>query len=512
MRRRTFIYILIDILIVTCAFLIFIWIKPASKRVYLPEYSPPFLFFLILWIAVSVSIDKFRLHLKENLKDILFPILAGDFIIFSAVIALIYAFHQFSYSRLIVFGTIFLSFFTEVLFAYVYYYNRKMSRDAEHFDTYLEHQRLYSPDLSNLQEPWAPVGTEFKPLYSPLNREVISRESGEAVFEFINQHINSEYQLSLVVSTSTRFNIDNLPDNYYQVIINLRVVNDFKRINKFLEAVNNKLPTGGYYINCVVTNNIRKKRILKKYPPVLNYLYYIPYFIFMRIFPKLPGTKKIYFWITNGYNRAISKAEALGRLYSCGFEVLDTSVVDGKLFFVARKKQEPSFDYSPTYGPLIRLKRVGKNGKNIYVYKMRTMHPYSEYLQEYIYREHDLENGGKFRNDFRVSTLGRFMRKFWIDELPMLLNLLLGDLKIVGVRPLSKHYFDLYDDELKQKRMKVKPGLIPPFYADMPGTLEEIQESELRYLEAYSKHPWHTDWKYFWKAMNNIVIKKARSN
>jgi lipopolysaccharide/colanic/teichoic acid biosynthesis glycosyltransferase len=155
---------------------------------------------------------------------------------------------------------------------------------------------------------------------------------------------------------------------------------------------------------------------------------------------------------------------------------------------------------------------VGKNGKIIYVYKMRTMHPYSEYLQDYIYKTNDLEAGGKFKNDFRVSTTGRIMRKLWLDELPMLINLLRGDLKLVGVRPLSRHYFELYSDELKAKRIKTRPGLVPPFYADMPKTLEEIQASENKYLDAYLRRPFLTDWRYFWKAFYNIVVKKARSN
>ena len=104
------------------------------------------------------------------------------------------------------------------------------------------------------------------------------------------------------------------------------------------------------------------------------------------------------------------------------------------------------------------------------------------------------------------------MRKLWIDELPMIINLLRGDLKLVGVRPLSQHYFELYSEELRAKRIKVKPGLVPPFYADLPKTLEEIQASEDRYLEAYFRRPLLSDFKYFCKAFYNIVFRKARSN
>jgi hypothetical protein len=70
----------------------------------------------------------------------------------------------------------------------------------------------------------------------------------------------------------------------------------------------------------------------------------------------------------------------------------------------------------------------------------------------------------------------------------------------------------LYTDELKEKRTKIKPGLVPPFYADMPKSLEEIMESESRYLDAYNRNPLWTDIRYFFKAFYNIVFKQARSN
>lgn len=165
----------------------------------------------------------------------------------------------------------------------------------------------------------------------------------------------------------------------------------------------------------------------------------------------------------------------------------------------------------PSYGLLIHLNRIGQNGKMIKMYKLRTMHPYSEFIQEYAFEQNHLALGGKIRNDFRITRVGRRLRRYWIDELPGLLNWLRGDVKLVGVRPLSKHYFNLYSPELQQRRIRVKPGLIPPFYADLPETLEEIQASEMRYLDAYEKAPLRTDFRYFRRAVYNIVWKGAKS-
>ena len=147
------------------------------------------------------------------------------------------------------------------------------------------------------------------------------------------------------------------------------------------------------------------------------------------------------------------------------------------------------------------------------MYKFRTMHSYSQYLQDYVYEMNKLNNSGKLANDFRVTVWGRLFRSVWLDELPMLINVFKGDMKWVGVRPLTEHFFSLYTAEMQELRTKVKPGMLPPFYyeKETPKGLDEIQESERRYIEAYLKHPFRTDWKYFWGTIYNIIIKMKRS-
>jgi lipopolysaccharide/colanic/teichoic acid biosynthesis glycosyltransferase len=185
--------------------------------------------------------------------------------------------------------------------------------------------------------------------------------------------------------------------------------------------------------------------------------------------------------------------------------------IGNRLFFIAQKVRMPAYQPDPTYGPIVKLKRSGINGQTITVYKFRTMYPFSEFLQEYVYQNNHLDSGGKFKNDPRVTNWGRFMRATWLDELPMLYNWLKGDLQLFGVRPLSRHYLSLYTDELRELRTRVLPGLIPPFYADMPKTIDEIIESEKRYIKAYLKAPVKTQVSYFWKSFVNIVFRGARS-
>ena len=140
------------------------------------------------------------------------------------------------------------------------------------------------------------------------------------------------------------------------------------------------------------------------------------------------------------------------------------------------------------------------------------MHPYSEYIQKYVFDQRGGMNiADKSDDDFRITTWGRFLRKYWLDELPMLINWLKGDCKLVGVRPLSRTMFEQYPPELQEKRTRCKPGLIPPFYVDHPKTFDELYASENKYLDEYLEHPILTDVKYFFLTMNSILFKRMHS-
>jgi len=301
------------------------------------------------------------------------------------------------------------------------------------------------------------------------------------------------------------------PKEKWSGVVHLARINDIRRVNKFLEQVNRNMPNGKWLVVCVETKDSRRTRILNKFPRYISRPYYVLDFVLKRVLPKWKPTRKIYFGITEGRNRVISYTEAIGRLFSCGFEVKNSVRIGYNTYILARKSGAPSYDMEPTYGTLVRLNRVGKGGEKITVYKLRTMHPYSEYAQEYVFEQNNLQNGGKLKEDFRVTGWGRIFRQLWIDELPMLYNWLKGEMKLVGVRPLSSHYFSLYPEDMQSFRTTVKPGLVPPFYADMPETFEEIVESERRYINAYHEKPIRTDIRYFFKAMYNIVIKRERS-
>lgn len=314
-----------------------------------------------------------------------------------------------------------------------------------------------------------------------------------------------------VLSSNDAADVSKLPLADYTYMFNLRRINDIPKLDTFLENINGRLADRAYLLCCVETKDQRKQRFLSKLPPLINYFLYTLDFVVMRVLPKFKPTIGIYNLLTKGENRVISRAEALGRISRAGFRIKNESVLEGLLCIEARKSGQPLPHDNNRHSTLIALQRVGKDGELIKVYKLRTMHPYSEYIQDYVYSLYDLKEGGKFNNDFRITSWGALARKAWLDEIPMLFNILRGEMKLIGVRPLSRHYFSLYRDEVQKKRIKHKPGLIPPYYADLPTNLDEIQDSEMRYLDRYEKSPFCTDFCYFWRSVRNILIRHARS-
>jgi len=342
--------------------------------------------------------------------------------------------------------------------------------------------------------------------------DLLSHQNGhEQLIQYLdNLHLN--FRVSHVLETTQPVDIKALPSGWTRNVINIHRINDVRFLNVFFETINETLPEGGLFVGCAETLETQLQHRKKAYPDWLILSHSAALFIPQRVFPKLKITKKAYFSVTKGKNRIVSKAEVLGRLICCGFEIVDTVEIDKKMYFTVQKIKSPTYDPDPTYGPFIRLKRIGKEGKTITVYKIRTMYPYSEYLQAFIYFNNQIHENGKFRDDFRVTNWGRKIRKIWLDEIPMLLNWLLGDIKLVGVRPLSKQYLSIYPEELVRTRIRYKPGLIPPYYADLPNGLDEIISSEKQYLEAYSRHPIRTDMRYFFRVAYNIIVKKVRSH
>lgn len=512
MEKRKFrtITLIADIIILALSFLVMVWTKPAGLKSYIPSHSPFFAALALIWIIVSLLYGKMHRGKITSFTSLFTLVIGSNLISVSLTALIMYTFREYNYSRTIVLGTALLATFFELISGSLYLaYKKAKLQDYEKYNNYRkpsEYELVGETNGNGHHEVKSPVVSQG--IVNAINKEC-GPEMAEAVINMTGHKLTER---TAVLSTTTIFNISSLPEEKYAYIINLHKINDIKKLDGFIDAVNAKLEDNGYFFCCVETKDQRKSRLLKKYPPVLNYIYYSFDFVVKRILPKLKITRPLYFFLTRGENAVISRAETLGRLSRGGFKIMQESFIGNKLCIEAEKWGNPYPKNENIYDPLIALPRVGKNGNIIKVYKLRTMHPYSEYIQGYVYRLHDLQDGGKFKNDFRITSWGAFCRKIWLDELPMLINFFRGDMKLVGVRPLSKQYFELYNKDVRERRINYKPGLIPPFYADMPANLEEIQASEIKYLESFDRSPIVTDLQYFMKSMWNIMFRKVRSN
>ncbi|MDC0075628.1 sugar transferase [Candidatus Thioglobus sp.] len=112
-------------------------------------------------------------------------------------------------------------------------------------------------------------------------------------------------------------------------------------------------------------------------------------------------------------------------------------------------------------GPIFfRQSRVGLRGKIFQIHKLRTMYVNSE-------------NRGKITigNDKRITSFGKFLRRYKIDEMPQLIDVLSGNMSIVGPRPEVKEYVDIYPANIREKVLSVRPGI-----TDL-ASIEMINES-----------------------------------
>lgn len=235
-------------------------------------------------------------------------------------------------------------------------------------------------------------------------------------------------------------------------------------------------------------------------------------FLFLRVLPRLMLFKKLMRKLTRNKLIVLSKAEGLGRMVYAGFEIIETCTIDSDIFVIIKKSRSTNKYSKPSYGLIFKMDRIGKNEKLFGVYKIRTMHPYAEFLHEYILKLNGYSSTGKPKNDFRVTTWGKLFRRYWIDELPQLLNVLKGEMKLVGIRPVSQTYYNELNDQIKEKRRKQKPGCIPPYIAlNYPTSKESVIEAEMEYLRLKENNPYTTDLKLFFLTIYNIILKKRRS-
>ncbi len=151
-------------------------------------------------------------------------------------------------------------------------------------------------------------------------------------------------------------------------------------------------------------------------------------------------------------------------------------------------------------GPAIfKQVRLGKNGRTFKMYKFRSMCLNAENIGTGQY---------SFKNDPRVTKVGRFIRATSIDELPQLVNIIKGDMSLIGFRPTLTYHpwpFDKYTDEQK-KMFRLRPGLTG--WAQIHGRKDVLWEDRI------AMNVWYSENVSFWLDVKIffITIKKVLKN
>ena len=162
---------------------------------------------------------------------------------------------------------------------------------------------------------------------------------------------------------------------------------------------------------------------------------------------------------------------------------------------------------SPGASPVFSQLRVGRNGKLFRLYKFRSMCPNAESKLNDLLQDNEMDGPVfKIKGDPRITRVGRFLRKTSLDELPQLLNVLQGDMSIVGPRPALPREVELYSDYQRQ-RLYVTPGLscywqIAPHRNEM--SFDEWVALDLKYIQERS---FWVDWKIIFLTVRAMLMK-----
>ena len=161
--------------------------------------------------------------------------------------------------------------------------------------------------------------------------------------------------------------------------------------------------------------------------------------------------------------------------------------------------------------PLFFHERVGKNGKMIKVLKFRSMKKDDRPLEEILTKEQleEYKKEYKITNDPRVTKFGNFLRKTSLDELPQLINILIGNMSIVGWRPIITEELERYG-ELAELLTKIKPGLTG-YWASHGRSIVDYDKRIKMELYYCVKRSFWLDVRIIWHTFIRVLFERGEA-
>ncbi len=161
-------------------------------------------------------------------------------------------------------------------------------------------------------------------------------------------------------------------------------------------------------------------------------------------------------------------------------------------------------------GPVIfAQERIGKNGRRFKMYKFRSMYIDAEDRKAELMKQNEM-NGlmFKMKDDPRITKVGKFIRKTSLDEFPQFVNVLLGDMSLVGTRPPTVNEFNHYSNYHK-RRLSMKPGITGMWQVSGRSDItdfEEVVRLDCKYIDNWSLA---LDFKILLKTVLAVVMRKG---
>lgn len=271
-------------------------------------------------------------------------------------------------------------------------------------------------------------------------------------------------------------------DDFYEYLLSNVVDEVFINGNtrESSQALANELLELGItvHFNLVHMNSLAPNKVVEKYG---NYLV-------LTSSMKIASPRQLF------AKRVLDIVGSLIGLFVCGIAYL--------IFAPIIKKQSPG----PVFFSQIR---VGKNGRKFKLYKFRSMNVDAEEQKEALMEQNEM-NGLMFKiaDDPRIFPIGKFIRKYSIDELPQFLNVLKGDMSLVGTRPPTVEEFEKYQIHHKA-RLGIKPGITGMWQVSGRSDIKDFEEVVALDTHYISQWSIGLDFKILFKTLQVVLTGKG---